>query len=98
MRLRFTTQIDDFFPTDNWDKTPEIAGLAMRTSLEKDGTSVKDILMVLPCGHRFRSQGEWDITGYDDNDKITLTPSILCYGLDGSECWHGYIKDGELVL
>lgn len=55
----------------------------------------KDILMTLPCGHNFRPDGRWQIENADDENKITLNPSIFCSPL--VPCWHGYLRNGEFI-
>lgn len=54
------------------------------------------LLITLPCGHRFRPDDKWTITHIDNPEKITILPSIFCYGSDNTPCWHGYLVDGEL--
>ncbi len=57
----------------------------------------KGIFIILPCLHAFASDGRWQDTDIEDENKITLSPSILCMGQDGKACWHGYLTKGELV-
>jgi hypothetical protein len=38
-------------------------------------------------------QGVQDVTEHEDG-TITVSPSILQYGVDGSEFWHGYLERG----
>ena len=49
-------------------------------------------LMILPCLHAFRPDGRWEERDVDDQDKITLTPSIFCS--PSVPCWHGYLTKG----
>ncbi len=57
------------------------------------------VLMTLPCGDRFMPDNKWQLTDMDDENKITLTPSIQCMGkiVDGkaTNCWHGYLTEGQ---
>jgi hypothetical protein len=51
------------------------------------------VLMTLPCGHRFMPDHKWTLSDKEDEDKITLNPSIFCS--PQVPCWHGYLTNGE---
>lgn len=55
----------------------------------------EDIFMVLPCGDNFRPDGRWEVKYPEDENKITLSPSIFCKGASQNPCWHGYLINGE---
>lgn len=61
------------------------------------GKDFKDVFMTLPCGHNFRPQGKWELKDIEDQNKITLSPSIFCKGSSGNPCWHGYLRNGEFI-
>jgi len=52
----------------------------------------KDILATLPCGHNFRPDGRWGMKDIEDENKITVTPSIFCSS--NVPCWHGWLTNG----
>lgn len=56
--------------------------------------SGKGIMVRLPCGDFFNDfEGKWEYTNIEDEDKITMKPSILCS--PEKPCWHGYLTNGE---
>ena len=64
---------------------------------EEKGTyaiSGKGIMAVLPCGDFFNDyEGKWDYQDIEDENKITVNPSIFCS--PEKPCWHGYLRNGE---
>lgn len=58
------------------------------------------IFMTLPCGHNFLPDHKWQLTAKDDDNKISLTPSIQCSPATPKRpvaCWHGYLTNGEFI-
>lgn len=67
---------------------------------ESKGTyaiSGKGIMIILPCGDFFNDfEGKWKYTNIENQQKITLSPSIFCS--PEKPCWHGFLTNGELKL
>ena len=67
----------------------------------KPGTyclSSNGLIMTLPCGDNFMPQGVWQEKNVDDENKITLTPSIFCHcKFNGGQGWHGFLTNGEFI-
>jgi len=92
MKIQFIPSFGDLA----WDEKFPVAkeehrGKAARI-LTKEG---RTLMLCLPCGH-ISTIDTWNIEGIDTNTP-SATPSILCRGQDGKECWHGYLTKGELI-
>lgn len=63
------------------------------------GEKGKGIMAILPCGDFFYdADGTWNYTDREDENKITVTPSIFCHGKgDGKGVWHGFLRNGEFI-
>jgi hypothetical protein len=57
----------------------------------------KRLVIVLPCGDLFIPDGNWEEKNVEDEDKITLSPSIFCGGGTDKPCWHGFLKEGKFI-
>ncbi len=95
MRIQFVKSLFDI-PYDEWaggeKDVPALEEHRGKASRVEDGG--RTIMLILPCGHVASLNG-WNITDLDTNTP-TATPSILCrHG--GQNCWHGYLRNGELV-
>ena len=59
------------------------------------GEKGKGIMAILPCGDFFYdSEGKWEYKDREDENKITVTPSIFCHGINGKGEWHGFLTNG----
>lgn len=62
------------------------------------GESGKGMMAILPCGDFFYDfEGKWQYQDLEDENLITVTPSIFCHGINGKGEWHGYLTKGEFV-
>jgi len=51
------------------------------------------VFITLPCGHNFMPDNKWQLENPEDENKITVRPSIFCS--PSKPCWHGYLTNGE---
>lgn len=58
----------------------------------------KGIMAILPCGDFFYDfEGKWQYQDIEDENKITVAPSIFCHGINGKGEWHGFLRKGEFI-
>ena len=56
------------------------------------------LLITLPCGDNFMPQGKWEEKDVEDEEKITLSPSIFCHHHDDKRPdWHGFLRNGDFI-
>lgn len=56
------------------------------------------MMAILPCGHFFYDfECKWQYQNLEDENLITVTPSIFCHSNDNSNCWHGFLTNGEFI-
>lgn len=74
-----------------WDQKPGDYAI-----VDEDHPNIKGIMAILPCGHFFYdSEGKWQYENKEDENKITVSPSIFCS--PQIPCWHGFLRNGEFV-
>ncbi len=53
------------------------------------------IFITLPCGHNFVPDKRWQMQDLDDENKITISPTI--FWSPQVPCWHGFLRNGEFI-